>query len=103
MELKKFRRKLNTWISDLKNSLYGMLYVNRIIEHIKIALAGVGKPKYFSESLISFNALYLASLMDPRINGKELNQCGMCNFVGKTEGGLKTHKTKKHKEKQDTA
>ena len=37
------------------------------------------------------------------INGKELNQCEKCNFVGKTEGGLKTHKTKKHTENHDSA
>tara|TARA_B110000116_G_scaffold86794_1_gene75503 strand:+ start:328 stop:525 length:198 start_codon:yes stop_codon:yes gene_type:complete len=58
-----------------------MLYVNRIREHIKIALAGVGKPKYFSESLISFNALYLASLIEPRINGKELKKIKVSKFI----------------------
>ena len=30
----------------------------------------------------------------------ETNQCDLCNFVGKTEGGLKSHKTKKHKGNQ---
>ena len=30
---------------------------------------------------------------------KKAVKCNQCDFVGKTEAGLKTHKTKKHKEK----
>ena len=30
---------------------------------------------------------------------KQVFQCDQCNFIGKTESGLKTHKTVKHKGK----
>ena len=29
---------------------------------------------------------------------KKARSCKMCDFVGKTDGGLKAHQTKKHKE-----
>ena len=44
-----------------------------INQKIKIALAGVGKPKYFSEFLISLKALYFASLIAPNTTGQELS------------------------------
>ena len=28
---------------------------------------------------------------------KEMNKCERCNFVGKTEGGLRTHVRRKHR------
>ena len=33
-----------------------------------------------------------------RLKRSRNNTCDVCNFTGKTEAGLKSHKTKKHKE-----
>ena len=36
---------------------------------------------------------------DEIVDETEKNDCDLCNFKGKTEGGLKTHVRRKHKEK----
>ena len=86
---------LNNWLHKSNNLfelpkiiLYGVLYVNRINEHIKIAFAGVGKPKYFSDSRISFKALYFASLIAPKTSGKELNIIKQVGKVSDLENAI---------------
>ena len=36
---------------------------------------------------------------DEIVDETEKRDCDLCNFKGKTEGGLKTHVRRKHKEK----